>query len=354
MFYTRTRLKFLIKPAHLIFIILAMLLFGGCSTTPTKVVQMIEPPPEPTLDMGKFIAPETHLKQFITKNGSDSLTRDNVTVKVTDITDKITDSRFSTEIEGPGGNKYLVSISPMMLVLEIENGTDHIITLKRTIIVIEDKNQQEYPLINSLQESKNKLIAKVSGAFDKYLENASAVYKKNVYGEYIERHRKFSNELETAAKKSAGDSFKEDIAASIIGGSTSDIANVRTSDMEKGKILTVYGLNQKIEETSPDNVYTQGYSHLQNEIMMLKSKAIQKITNQIQVSAKNMLTGGIYLPISILPKRTAKIVAPFSNPNPDKEITSLVIGIYDLPTKVNQAGDPVKRENFVFKIIATD
>ncbi len=88
--------------------------------------------------------------------------------------------------------------------------------------------------------------------------------------------------------------------------------------------------------------------------MMLKSKAIQKINNQIEVSAKNMITGGIYLPISILPKRTAKIVAPFSNPNPDKEITSLVIGIYDLPTKVNQAGDPVKRENFIFKMVAAD
>jgi len=315
---------------------------------------MIEPPSKPTLDMGKFIAPETHLKRFVAEGGAGSISKDNVTVKVADITDQIKDNRFSTEIDGPGGNKHLVSVSPMMLVLEIENGTDHIITLKRTIIVIEDENQQEYPLINSLQESKTKLITKVSGAFDKYLEDASAQYKENVYGEYAEKHKKFSNELRTAAKKSFGASSGDAFVEGLIGGASSNIADVRTSDMEEDRVLTEYGLNQKIEETSPTEVYAQGERHLRSEIMSLKSKAIQKINNQLQTNVKNMITGGAYMPISILPKRTAKVIVPFSNPNPDKKITSLMIGVYDLPTKVNQAGDPVKRESFSFKMVATN
>ncbi len=352
MFYSKIRSKFLFRPVHSIFIVFVMLFFGGCGTT--KVVKMIEPPSKPTLDMGKFIAPETHLKRFVAKGDTNSILKDNVIVKVADITAQIKDSRFSTEIDGPDGNKYLVSVSPMMLVLQIENGTDHIITLKRTIIVIEDENQHEYPLINSLQESKTKLITRVSGAFDKYLEDASAEYKKSVNGEYSEKHKRFSNELRTAAGKSLGASFGDVLVVGLIGGTSSNIASVRTSDMEKGKVLTEYGLNKKIEETSSANVYAQGYRHLQSEIMTFKSKAIQKISNQIQISAKNMITGGAYMPISILPKRTAKIVVPFSNPNPDKEITSLMIGLYDLPTKVNQAGDPVKRENFIFKMVATN
>ena len=319
-------------------------LFLGCAST-TKVVPNLQPPSMPTLDLSEFIAPKTHLKRFIPKNGHNSITKDNVTVRVTDITDKITDNRFSTDIEGPDGNKHLVSVSPMMLVLEIKNDTDHIITLKRTIIRIEDENQQEYPLINSLHESKGKLISKVSQAFDQYLENINEEYKKTVYGEYSEQHKNFSNELRSAAKMSGSDA----LVAGLIGGS-SNIANVRTSDMPEGKVLTEHGINTKIEETSPDTIYTQRYSNLQGEISTIKSKAIQKISNQIQVSAKNMITNGEYQPISILPKRTAKIVAPFSNTNSNKEINFLAVGIYDLPTKVNQAGDPVKRENFNFEM----
>ena len=274
MFYNTTKMDPMSRPifsaVYSICIVVVMLFFGGCATT--KVVPNLQSPPMPTLDLSKFIAPETHLKRFVPEGGAGSITKDNVTVKVADITDKITDNRFSTEIEGPNGNKHPVSVSPMMLVLEIENGTDHIITLRRTIIIIEDENQQEYPLINSLPESKAKLITRVSEAFDKYLENVSEKYKKTVYGEYAEKYKNFSHELKTAAKMSFGDSLGNAVVAGLIGGGTSNIAQVRTSDMKEGKVLTEHGINSKIEEKSPDNLYMQGHSHLQREILTIKEE----------------------------------------------------------------------------------
>ncbi len=340
-------IRCILGATNLLIVISALLVVCSCAS-PTKVVQDLTPPSVPTLDMGKFIAPETHQKRFVPKSGSGSITKDNVTVKIADIINNTTDDRFSTLIEGPLRHKYRVGISPMMLVLEIENNTDHIITLRRTIIRIENESQQECPLIKSLDASKSQLVKRVSRAYDQYLANVSADFKEVVYGEYSERHSKFAQELREASKKSSTDSLVSGLL-----GSSRKIADVRTSDMPAGRVLTEYGIADKITKKSPDYVYKNGIVYLTGEIQNSRSKAIQQIENQIQIDEKNIITSGVYQPISILPRRTARIVAPFCKPHHSKEMNALSVGIYDLPTKVNQAGDPIKRENFIYDMIAT-
>lgn len=303
-----------------------MFLFG---CTPTKVISY------PTLpNTGKtvrFNLDTVKVEKFVSENGNNSITKDNVTVIVEDITEVINDDHFSTEIEGPTKKNYRVGITPMMLVLNVKNDTNHIITLRQTIIKIEDENQNDYPLISNIPEAKNDLRKRVEIAFDDFLEQTDNVLKADILksAEYKSNYESFVTELKTAKRR----------------------GDVRTPDMEENKILTQVGVDDLIEKRSPKEVYNTWINHYRNKVLSLKGKAIQKIYNDIDNNVSNIITSGVYPAISLLPGRVTKIIVPFNTRTPKKQITSLVVNVFDVPTKVDQASNPTKREHFSFKLV---
>ena len=341
------------------------LLNYGCGTVTVQKPKIPDIPvvqfEEPKASTSMFLPPVPKNYTFVEKNGKDTKTEDNVSVRVASIVNKIDADIFSTTIEGPDGRQYKYSIFPMMLVLEITNNTYHIITLRRTIIHLEDENQREYPLVSTLDDNKRRLADEIGKAFDEYTkQTVSSVdtqkitneyksrYRSIVYGDYKADYDRMVREI----KEAESNPMKE---------------GVRTPDMVGGH-LTAYGIEELLKEYSPDTVYSEGERDLNNnlrnityqynaknqqklaEINMLKNKAIQQIINLPKIN--DVITEGEYLPINILPGRTKKIIAPFSRRTHDTEIQSILVGIYDLPTKVNEAGDPIKRTNFNFHMIA--
>lgn len=342
------------------------LLTYGCGTVTVQAPVMPYMPvvsmEEPATSSSMFIPPAPMNINFIEKNGKETQTKDNVSVRIASIVDRIDNDKYTTKIEGPDGRSYRYSIFPMMLVLEITNNTDHIIRLERTIIQIEDENQIEYPLFSSFEENKRWLSGKISKAFDKYMEesltniNTSEIereyldkYKSTVYSSYKKDYERMVKEV----KEVKADFTKE---------------GVRTPDMKPGYHLTEQGVQNLFEKYSPDTVYFQGSSQIKQkvqsaayqvqakinqkrvEINNLKNKAVQQIMSIPPISG--LITNGEYPPISILPGRTKKIIAPISKRFKEEDIKSILVGIFDLPTKVNEAGIPTKRTNFNFHMIA--
>lgn len=295
--------------------------------------------------------------RFIEKSGKSIQTQDNVTVAVTSITDSIDDAEYTVSIDGPDDKSYTYSLFPMMLVLEIKNNTDHIIRLTRTIIHIEDENQIEYPLISSFNENKLWLIKEIEKSFDEYKKQSQfnadtkqiadeyiEQYRKVVFGSYQSEYNQFSEKLLKAHK----DPSKE---------------GVRTPDVPSGKYFTDHGIQLKLMEYKPDQIFFKGQNEIkakisqetaikyssqqaQNEIKIdaLKKDAVEKINNLPSLSG--LITSGEYLPISILPGRSKKIIAPISKRFSEEKIKEVNVSVFDLPTKVNAAGDPIKRTNF--------
>lgn len=355
----------------------------GCAGMSTTTVQVPAVPATPDLDYSLsdvinenavFTPPVPMNMKFVENSGKASQTQDNVTVRISSITDKLDDANYTTTIEAPDGNEYEYSVFPMMIVMEIENNTDHIIRLEKTIIYLEDENQIEYPLISSFNENKNLLAKQISNAFDDYQnqlqlissddvnknsEEKAAIYKTKVYdSNYLQDYERFKTEMNQANKIGFGTAV---LASSLDAEPT---AQVRTSDMEEGKVLTTSGFNYKLEYYSPDGVYSNGVNEITgkaqaltnainsyvypkiSEIATLKNKAVTDIMNMPNVS--DIITDGEYSPISILPGRTKKIVAPISKRFEDEKIDSVTVNVFDLPTKVDAAGNPTKRANFQF------
>ncbi len=147
------------------FIVITLIVLSGCST-PTKLVRYPDlPEAHGTLNYNLY---NTSTTKFVVDSEKNSITKDGVTVKITDILDEFNDNRFSTSFVGPAEKEYKASISPMMLVMKITNSTNHIITLQRTIIKIEDENQNDFPLISNIPSAKNEVMRQVGRSFDKY------------------------------------------------------------------------------------------------------------------------------------------------------------------------------------------
>ena len=195
----------------LLIIFSIVLLTYGCGTVAVRtpvipyipVVSMEEPATSSSL----FIPPAPMNIKFIEKNGKETQTKDNVSVRIASIVDRIDNDKYTTKIEGPDGRSHTYSIFPMMLVLEITNNTDHIIRLERTIIQIEDENQIEYPLISSFEENKRWLSIKISKAFDNYMEESlTNINTSEIEREYLDKYKStvyssYKNDYERMVKE---------------------------------------------------------------------------------------------------------------------------------------------------------
>jgi hypothetical protein len=323
-----------LQPVNLIkglLTVLCIALLTGCASTPST--KLVEYPPLPItkgeLDYKLYDMPTT---KFVAEFGKNSITKDGVTVKIVDISDELRDDRFSTTITGPDEKEHNATITPMMLVLKITNGTDHILTLRRTIIKIEDKNQNDFPLISNIPSAKSDLMQKVGKSFDRYIEDAKNFFRKNI--------------LEHAAYKNQYEKFVMDLTAAFQSGQT------RTQDQAKEKILTQYGVERIIKIRSPQALYDTNVNMFSQKIQLLKGNAMTKVQTDLPNNVNNIITGGVYQPINMLPGRTTKIIVPFNVRKEGEVIEKLYVNIFDLPTIVDNAGNPTKRTHFNFTMKA--
>lgn len=307
----------------------AILIISGCAST------LVQYPPLPEAHgivdyKYNYIEPT----KYIVENGNESITKGGVTVTISDISDDAGDDKFTTFITGPNGKNHKVGITPMMLVMRVKNNTNHIITLRNTIIKIEDENQNDYPLINNLQNAKEDLANRISRSFDNYIDQGSIFFKKNILEneQYLFDYEIFVTEL-TDAKNSG-------------------LGEVRTPDMEKGTCLTDVGFKNVIERWSPEYIYQKSLDSFKANVAQFKANAITQMRNGISENIGNIITSGVYQPISLIPGRATKIVAPFNIRKEGEVIEILYVNIFDLPTMVDAAGNPTKRDHFNFTLKA--
>jgi hypothetical protein len=354
-----------VKFCKILFLVGFLFLSYGCGSVlvqpPTMpnipIVRIQEPAPSTAM----FQPPVTKNSKFVEKSGKNIKTEDNVSVRVTSIVDKIENDKFSVTIEGPDGTNYKYSIFPMMLVLEIKNNTDHILTLRRTIINLEDEKQVPYPLINTLEENKRRLADEIGKAFDRYTAESQAdIDTSQARSTLLAQFR----EVVFGPYKTDYDRMLEEVRE----GHSGLNEGIRTPDMQPGYHKSPEGERELLQKYHPQTIYSRGSTQIEQEIAKVasrltlrnnerrtqinrqKEKAVQQVMSLPAIDA--VITGGEYLPISILPDRSKEIIVPFSKRNRAEEIKSILVGIYDLPTKVNEAGDPTKRTNFNFHMVA--
>ena len=67
----------------------------------------------------------------------------------------------------------------------------------------------------------------------------------------------------------------------------------------------------------------------------------------------SVISNGDYQPIAILPGRTSEIIVPIRDLRAGgiSQARELRVGVYDLPTRVDAASNPTKRQNFEFAFV---
>ena len=317
------------KSSSNIFLIVSFLfLIAGCSSSPVSV-----PPPDfpdlPSRNLTNYLPSPLDLSYNYNK---EPVVKNNVSVRVVGIM-KNNDERFSTEIDGFSGS-YVVSITPALVDVEISNGTDHIITMRRTILRLEDNNQRQLRLINNIPEQKQIVIKKVQNGFARFDKDKEGDIKNALSGDvYVRSYESFAKKV----KEENGFSGS-DFAGGLVNIAFSSSSNV--GDAKKSYV------QKSLKNYHPEELVSGNSRRFKQKSAQLLSKAIQKISS-LPNTVNNVITNGVYQPINILPGRKIRIVALFdiSKDNLPEEIH---VGLFDLPTIVNQAGDPTKRDNFNF------
>lgn len=383
----------------IVLILSIVLMLAACSSAPQKrqipVVKLSLPDEgltkvyKPT-NINVPFNPPSKLKEniFVAKNGKDSITTDKVTVKVDSIISELKDNSYSVDILGPDGVTYKYGLFPMMVVLKISNGTDHIVTLDKTIVKIEDETQNDFPMISNVAENKQNMISRVNKAFDSYAKKMKSMveddFKKqigNVYTTNYEAMVAKINEYESYG-------YRVDIG---------DICNVfgterAPKNTEMFREIQGYNRVQRVDMLCAVNDDYEGYLNETGikqvkallssdkylpyynkhfvadanidaqvnikikETNALKADAVSKVDSSLSTSSiKNLiLSSGVFQPIVVLPGRTEKVIIPFNKRNEDEDIKSVNLFVFDLPTQVDAAGTPTKRANFQFEMIAVD
>lgn len=288
------------------------------------------------------------------KSGKDSITKDNVTVSVDSIVSHIKNKDYQVELKDLEGRTYDYMIFPVAVVLKITNNTDHIVTLERTIVRLEDDNQVEYRLIDSMPQNKAKLMKKIMKMYDEYGEK---IYNRTCPQEYLTYY--------SGPYTGQYDQMIADIHADIKAKNTWDGMDytcclLSSPFMLLGvkpytkKEITIFSYSHITESYSPHKKTGQctGNANAQKmEVMKLKQEAIQMIQENVPDNIPNIITDGVYPKINILPGRTGTVIAPFEKRKETDVIKTLHVGVYDLPTKVDEAANPTKRANFDFVMI---
>lgn len=156
----------------------------GCAHTITAppLPSVPAPPPIPAPEGAEFLPELPPPVQFVPKPGTESKkTIDDVTVEVESI---VTSGRregvsYTTQIDGPDGRTYEVSLIPQVVTIRVSNATDHIVTLGRTamltgtVIRLEDEQQRPFLLYKNMAEMREKLRKRIDEAFKRYAKQAA-------------------------------------------------------------------------------------------------------------------------------------------------------------------------------------
>lgn len=324
------------------FLMLALL--SGCAKTIT-----IHPPNLQTkfdLDVPFNTPLQPKLVKLVPKDGKKAITQDNVTVEVNNVTPVSEISDYIVSVTHPmdDNKKYEFELFPMLLKLKISNNSDHIITLTKTIVKLEDDNQNDYPMMNTMSENKQRLISQLQHSYQPFISNLHNVG--------IDVCKK---KIKLIASEEAYQKLRAEISAIRKEGN-----NVRTPDMDGGYYLTEIGIQETLSNYRPENAAkrvceSQNMYKQLGEYSAKASKQMQDAIfkiNQLPDNMKNSITNGVYQPINILPGRTETIVVPFGPSKEGETIKYIHVGIFDLPTRVDDAGNPTKRAHFNFDLVA--
>lgn len=312
-------------------IILSVFIFLSCSPVLLVKYPVI---PQASSERVEFSIYDVPKVKFVAEQGTNPKRLEDITIEISDVAGLIDEEKISTTIKGPDNIDYKIGITPMLLVINITNNTDHIITLERTIIKIEDDNQQDYPLIVNVKEAKEELIKTIIRAFDDYYNRMDDHLKASLLNN--ETYNKDFNKFKDEVMKHLKSRYR-----------------IKTTDSDANLIIKRKGVKVLLNQISPKYLYQDNLRPYKERVELLKRAAIQKVNEDIEVNVTNIITNGVYLPISLIPGREIKIVVPFNVRKKGERINSLFIRIFDMPIKVDAAGNPIKRDHFNFKLNST-
>ena len=297
-------------------IVLLCVVVGLCTGCAT--VETVTPPSfslNPDSDFPLIQQDAMQNVRFAAKGGIGKATQDNVTVEVSDIVSQSSANDYSFTFKD-SEQEYNFSVFPMLLVLKITNNTDHIVTLNNTIIKIEDDKQNDYPMVNSVVEAKQKALSTIRDMYDardrKYRETFLADAKDKLNNIYKPQYDRFAQELRTK------------VAAGTV---------IRFPETKPG--YQIADINKSLIDYSPAEVYKRLQKNLEERQPFTAIKALnmkwiaQQIEKIMPNNMKGIITSGVYQPINILPGRSEKVLVPFSKRREDEIIKKVNIGVYD-------------------------
>ena len=148
--------------------LLVAFLTVGCA----KIITVTPPNLNTTFDPSMpFSAPEQpKFVKMIPKDGKRSIRQDDVIVQVDNVVSTDNESEYTVSVQDPSepNKSYQFKLFPMMLKLKMTNNSNHIITLTKTIVKLEDENQNDYPMVNTLSEQKQKLSSQIQHAYNPF------------------------------------------------------------------------------------------------------------------------------------------------------------------------------------------
>lgn len=341
-----------------------LLLLSGCAKTITVTPPPFEVDSKLDLDIPFTVPLQPKLVKLVPRDGQKAITQDNVSVEVASVVPANDEADYIVSVTHPmDQNKiYQFQLFPMLLKLKITNKSDHIITLTKTIVKLEDSNQNDYPMMNTMSENKQRLSGQIMNAYKPFTANLHnmgiELCKKKIKAIAPEAHAKLQAQISKILKEGN---------------------HVRKPDTQEGYFLNDNGIQLTLENYEPEiaadrvcednNLYNfrldesgqRAARQMQDaykQLDELSQRAVKQMQdalfkiNEIPNTMKNAITNGVYQPINILPGRAETIVVPFGPRKEGEEINFIHVGIFDLPTRVDDAGNPIKRAHFNFDLVA--
>lgn len=304
-------------------------------------------PPDKTVDFSltaEFVAPRpARARRFEAGSGLASMTRDDVTVEVDVISSAIKEC-CPIVVDNPdiGNGVFEYNFFPLVLVFRITNGTEHVLTLRDTVVELKDEHGVAFPLVASLADQKKLLVAKVFQPFDytaMMLQlNGWSQFRKAFATSYTPKYEELLVALADAKGKGA---------------------RMRTSDMKEGSYLSDAELEALKVNYSPNSVYNEYDKHVKallsektNHVRGLQRAAYRAVEDGMPLDMYGMVTGGVYAPIQVPPGKTVKVLVPFNDRQEDEIIARIAVRVREVPTRVDAAGVPTKRASYDFEMFA--
>lgn len=355
----------------------------GCRTITEPVSKKVQLPAftpfdKPQIDC--FLDPSV---RFVPKSGTPaSITQDGVTVEVKGIYDltKSDNSEFSRSFKLPDGSDCEVTLLPRMVCLTINNGTSHIIPIGRTsmlsgtVISLEDSNGKPYPIISSKEEVRKNALEVLGLSFEFFNANLDLQYEEynrkvaseceSAYSDFLSYMQgDYSKQYGAARKQVKKFSWWELLELPTLGILDPPYCRFPEDSWSREQVMLGY-LDGSYSPSFIMNFQKKMLDDKRNEILAESGKSFENYKTYVQRLRENanaainsiewpsnIILDGDYPPIHILPGRSQDVLIPFKKPAPKDEIVEMNIYVVDLPTVIDAAGLPQKRDTFRFTVV---